>query len=69
LHRQLVVVKRSMSPETACALFPCAACLLLHKQNMRKGEFSRPKASGKRAIELGAGMGLAGLAFALIGGQ
>jgi hypothetical protein len=35
---------------------------------MRKGEFSRPKASGKRAIELGAGMGLAGLAFALIGG-
>jgi tRNA1(Val) A37 N6-methylase TrmN6 len=36
---------------------------------MRKGEFSRPKASGKRAIELGAGIGLAGLAFALIGGQ
>eukprot|EP00882_Tetradesmus_deserticola_P020392 GHRQ01022031.1.p1 GENE.GHRQ01022031.1~~GHRQ01022031.1.p1 ORF type:complete len:180 (+),score=67.43 GHRQ01022031.1:225-764(+) len=37
------------------------------EKNMRKGEFSRPKASGKRAIELGAGMGLAGLAFALIG--
>jgi hypothetical protein len=36
-------------------------------KNIRKGEFSRPKVSGKRAVELGAGMGLAGLAFALLG--
>lgn len=38
-------------------------------QNIRKGDFSRPKVTGKRAIELGAGMGLAGLAFAMIGEQ
>jgi hypothetical protein len=51
-------------------LLLCLAALpagCVHTQNMRKGEFSRAKASGKRAIELGAGMGLAGLAFALIG--
>eukprot|EP00878_Enallax_costatus_P039629 GHUV01045490.1.p1 GENE.GHUV01045490.1~~GHUV01045490.1.p1 ORF type:complete len:172 (+),score=20.38 GHUV01045490.1:270-785(+) len=39
------------------------------EKNIRKGDFSRPKATGKRAVELGAGMGLAGLAFALIGMQ
>ncbi len=33
---------------------------------MRKGEFSRAKLAGKRAIELGAGMGLGGIALALL---
>jgi hypothetical protein len=37
------------------------------KQNIRKGEFARAKVSGKRAIDLGSGMGLGGLAFALLG--
>ncbi|GIM05246.1 hypothetical protein Vretimale_9693, partial [Volvox reticuliferus] len=36
-------------------------------QNIRKGDFSRAKVRGKRAIELGAGMGLAGMAFAMVG--
>lgn len=36
-------------------------------QNVRKGEFSRPKIRGKRCIELGAGMGLGGMAFAILG--
>lgn len=37
------------------------------RQNIRKGDFSRPKVRGKRAIDLGSGMGLAGLALALVG--
>ena len=36
-------------------------------QNARKGDFARHKMKGKRAIELGAGMGLGGLAFAMLG--
>ena len=36
-------------------------------QNARKGEFSRANVKGKRALELGAGPGLGGLAFALLG--
>ncbi|GFR51417.1 hypothetical protein Agub_g13705, partial [Astrephomene gubernaculifera] len=39
----------------------------LGHQNIRKGEFARAKVRGKRAIELGAGMGLAGMAFAMVG--
>ncbi|PNH06976.1 Methyltransferase-like protein 21D, partial [Tetrabaena socialis] len=35
--------------------------------NIRKGEFARAKMRGKKAIELGAGMGLAGMAFAMVG--
>ncbi|KXZ53685.1 hypothetical protein GPECTOR_6g602 [Gonium pectorale] len=35
--------------------------------NIRKGDFARSKVRGKRAIELGAGMGLAGMAFAMVG--
>ncbi|KAI7837928.1 hypothetical protein COHA_008234 [Chlorella ohadii] len=35
--------------------------------NSRRGDFSRPKVRGKRALELGAGMGLAGMALALLG--
>lgn len=44
---------------------------LLHPapQNMRKGELSRSKLSGKKAIELGSGMGLGGMAFAMLGEQ
>ena len=36
-------------------------------QNARRGEFARHKMRGKRAAELGAGMGLGGLAFAMLG--
>ena len=36
-------------------------------QNSRKGDFSRAKVRGKRAIDLGSGMGLGGHAFALLG--
>uniref|UniRef100_A0A7R9Z8M0 Calmodulin-lysine N-methyltransferase n=1 Tax=Chlamydomonas euryale TaxID=1486919 RepID=A0A7R9Z8M0_9CHLO len=36
------------------------------EKNMRKGEFSRPRLKGKRVLELGAGMGLGGMAFALL---
>jgi predicted nicotinamide N-methyase len=36
---------------------------------MRKGEFSKPKMKGKRVLELGAGMGLGGIAFALLGAE
>ena len=36
-------------------------------QNARRGEFARHKMRGKRAVELGAGMGLGGLAFAMLG--
>lgn len=42
---------------------PCKVLL----QNASQGEFSRERVSGKRIIELGAGMGLGGLAFALLG--
>lgn len=34
---------------------------------MRKGDFSRAKVRGKRGIELGAGMGLGGMALAMLG--
>ncbi|CAI5983579.1 unnamed protein product [Closterium sp. NIES-65] len=37
------------------------------ERHSNKGEFSRAKLKGKRAIELGAGCGLAGLGFALLG--
>ncbi|MEW5306988.1 MAG: hypothetical protein WDW36_009411 [Sanguina aurantia] len=37
------------------------------EKNLRKGEFARSKLRGKRAIEIGAGMGLGGLAFAMMG--
>jgi hypothetical protein len=36
-------------------------------QSVRKGDFARAKARGKRCIELGAGMGLGGIAMAMIG--
>lgn len=39
----------------------------LHVQNSRRGDFSRHKIRGKQALELGAGMGLAGMALALLG--
>ena len=38
-------------------------------QNGKKGDFARHKMKGKRAIELGAGMGLGGFALALLGCQ
>ncbi|GBF92173.1 hypothetical protein Rsub_05255 [Raphidocelis subcapitata] len=37
------------------------------EKHIRKGDFSRAKVRGKRAIDLGSGMGLGGLAFALLG--
>ncbi|CAI5500985.1 unnamed protein product [Closterium sp. Naga37s-1] len=40
---------------------------LPQERHSNKGEFSRAKLKGKRAIELGAGCGLAGLGFALLG--
>lgn len=36
-------------------------------QNMRKGTFARAKLAGKRVLELGAGMGLGGIAMSLMG--
>lgn len=36
-------------------------------QNSRRGDFSRAKVRGRRVLELGAGMGLAGMALALLG--
>ncbi|KAL6754414.1 putative methyltransferase-domain-containing protein [Haematococcus lacustris] len=42
----------------------------LLEKNMRKGgDFSQVRVAGKRAIELGAGMGLGGMALALMGAQ
>lgn len=38
-----------------------------HLQNARKGPLSRQALAGKRALELGSGMGLAGFALALLG--
>ena len=38
-------------------------------QNAKKGDFARHKMKGKRAIELGSGMGLGGFALALLGCQ
>ncbi|PSC70389.1 lysine methyltransferase METTL21D isoform X1 [Micractinium conductrix] len=37
------------------------------EKNSRRGDFSRQRVRGKRALELGAGMGLAGMALALLG--
>ncbi|KAK9904903.1 hypothetical protein WJX75_005147 [Coccomyxa subellipsoidea] len=39
------------------------------EKNARKGEFSRATVKGKRACELGAGPGLGGMAFALLGAE
>jgi Lysine methyltransferase len=36
-------------------------------RNARKGEFARHKVKGKHAVELGSGMGLGGLALAMLG--
>lgn len=36
---------------------------------MRKGDFSRVKVKGKRVLELGAGMGLGGIAFSMLGAE
>lgn len=36
-------------------------------QNSRKGEWARNRVCGKKALELGAGMGLGGMALALLG--
>ena len=36
---------------------------------MRKGDFSRAKVKGKRVLELGAGMGLGGIAFSMLGAE
>ena len=38
-------------------------------QHSRKGDFSRAAVKGKHGIELGAGPGLAGMAFCLLGGD
>lgn len=45
----------------------CTPRTLPRPQNSRRGDFSRAKVRGKRALELGAGMGLAGMALALLG--
>lgn len=37
------------------------------EKNSRRGDFSRAKVRGRRVLELGAGMGLAGMALALLG--
>ena len=36
-------------------------------QNAKRGDFARHRIKGKRGIELGAGMGLGGIALALLG--
>ena len=50
------------------SIFHHIADLCLH-QNMRKGDFSRAKVKGKRVLELGAGMGLGGIAFSMLGAE
>ena len=60
-------------PKTTLAL--STACLADHShlqscctaQNAFKGDFSRKRTQGKRAVELGSGIGLGGMAFALLG--
>ncbi|KAL3140651.1 hypothetical protein ABBQ32_005217 [Trebouxia sp. C0010 RCD-2024] len=37
------------------------------EKNAKKGDFARHRLKGKRAVELGSGMGLGGFAFALLG--
>ncbi|GAB4813580.1 hypothetical protein N2152v2_000626 [Parachlorella kessleri] len=37
------------------------------EKNSRRGDFSRQRCRGRRCLELGSGMGLGGLAFALLG--
>ncbi len=46
-----------------------ASIVLAHflARNARKGEFARHKVKGKHALELGSGMGLGGLALAMLG--
>eukprot|EP00850_Spirogloea_muscicola_P013073 SM000087S23355 [mRNA] locus=s87:265381:268142:+ [translate_table: standard] len=39
------------------------------EKHRRKGDFARERVSGSRVLELGAGCGLAGLGFALLGGN
>ena len=52
-------------PVFACRQSGCCH----HLQCSRKGEFSRAAVRGKQGIELGAGPGLAGMAFCLLGGS
>ena len=47
----------------------CHLYYTTHMQNMRKGPFARSKVAGKRVLELGSGMGLAGIAVSLMGAK